>query len=99
FPSPKEGWGITNVEAAACGTLSIASDSPGLRDSVKPGVSGFLVPHADVPALAERLLAVATDPELVNRMGTQARVFAEGLSWDRAADESEQWLPTLSKTH
>ncbi len=45
FPSAKEGWGITNVEAAACGTPSLASDSPGLRDSVRHGETGFLVPH------------------------------------------------------
>jgi glycosyltransferase involved in cell wall biosynthesis len=37
FPSPKEGWGITVMEAAACGTPSIASSSPGLRDSVLDG--------------------------------------------------------------
>ncbi|MBW8772170.1 MAG: glycosyltransferase family 4 protein [Gemmatimonadetes bacterium] len=57
FPSPKEGWGITNVEAAACGTPSLASNSPGLRDSVRHGETGFLVPHGDAAALAERLLA------------------------------------------
>ncbi|HEX5631663.1 MAG TPA: glycosyltransferase family 4 protein, partial [Gemmatimonadales bacterium] len=45
FPSPKEGWGITVVEAAACGTPSLASDSPGLRDSVRDGVTGYLVTH------------------------------------------------------
>ena len=38
FPSPKEGWGITVMEAAACGTPSLASESPGLRDSVRHGV-------------------------------------------------------------
>src|SRR5262249_50036441 len=52
FPSPKEGWGITVMEAAAAGTPSIASDSPGLRDSVARDVTGFLVPHGEVPALA-----------------------------------------------
>src|SRR5712691_8178166 len=45
FPSPKEGWGISNVEAAACGTPALASDSPGLRESVRHGETGFLVPH------------------------------------------------------
>ena len=50
FPSPKEGWGITVIEAAACGTPSLASDSPGLRDSVCHGETGFLVPHGDVDA-------------------------------------------------
>ncbi|HKP77471.1 MAG TPA: glycosyltransferase family 4 protein, partial [Longimicrobiaceae bacterium] len=44
-PSPKEGWGITNVEAAACGTPTVASDSPGLRESVVHGRTGLLYPH------------------------------------------------------
>lgn len=85
FPSPKEGWGITNVEAAATGTPAIASDSPGLRESVQHGVTGYLVPHGDAAALAQRLLALAADPALVARLGQAARHFAEGLSWDAAA--------------
>ena len=85
FPSPKEGWGITIVEAAAYGTPSLASDSPGLRDSVRHGETGFLVPHGDVAALAERMLQLASDPALVTRLGGAARCFAEGLSWERSA--------------
>jgi len=85
FPSPKEGWGITNVEAAACGTPALASDSPGLRESVRHGVTGYLVPHGDSRALADRMLALAGDPALVERLGRAARGFAEGLSWDAAA--------------
>ena len=85
FPSPKEGWGITVVEAAACGTPSLASDSPGLRDSVRHGETGFLVPHGDVAALAARMLELAADPALVARLGVGARAFAEGLSWERSA--------------
>ena len=85
FPSPKEGWGITNVEAAACGTPALASDSPGLRESVRHGVTGYLVPHGDARALAERMLALAGDIALVERLGRAARSFAEGLSWDVAA--------------
>jgi glycosyltransferase involved in cell wall biosynthesis len=92
FPSPKEGWGITNVEAAACGTPSLASDSPGLRDSVRHGETGYLVPHGDVTALAGRLLAFAADPALVERLGAAGRRFAEGLTWDRAADRTEAHL-------
>ena len=98
FPSPKEGWGITNVEAAACGTPSLASDSPGLRDSVRDGETGYLVPHGDAAALAARMLALAADPGLVERLGRQARAFAEGLSWDRAADATERWMTGLLAT-
>src|SRR5437773_8867267 len=79
FPSPKEGWGITNVEAAASGTPAIASDSPGLRESVQHGVTGYLVPHGDARALAERMVALAADKALVDRLGQGARRFAERL--------------------
>ena len=95
FPSPKEGWGITNVEAAACGTPSLASDAPGLRDSVRQGETGFLVPHGDAPALAERYLALADDPALVARLGRQARSFAETLTWESAARRTEAHLESL----
>ena len=92
FPSPKEGWGISNVEAAACGTPALASDSPGLKESVRHGVTGYLVPHGDAGALAERMLALAADPGLVARLGRAARAFAEGLSWEAAARATEAQL-------
>lgn len=50
--SPKEGWGISNLESAACGTPVIAADSPGIRESVVDGETGFLVPGSDVAAYA-----------------------------------------------
>ncbi len=83
--SPKEGWGITNVEAAACGTPTVASDSPGLRDSVRHGDTGLLVPHGDVDALASALGRLLQDDELRATMGRSARGFAESLSWDASA--------------
>jgi glycosyltransferase involved in cell wall biosynthesis len=92
FPSPKEGWGISNVEAAACGTPAVAADSPGLRESVRHGVTGFLVPYGDAPALARRMLELARDPALVERLGQAARTFAMGLSWDHAARATEAQL-------
>jgi len=95
FPSVKEGWGITVIEAAACGTPSIASDSPGLRDSVRDGETGHLVPHGDPVALAGRMLEYAAEPELVARLGRQARLHAESLTWDAAADATEAHLAAL----
>lgn len=85
FPSPKEGWGMTNIEAAACGTPTIASDSPGLRESVADGVTGRLVPHGDVSALARAMRELVSDPARVERLGGAAREFARGFTWDRAA--------------
>jgi glycosyltransferase involved in cell wall biosynthesis len=92
FPSPKEGWGITVMEAAACGTPSVASESPGLRDSVRHGVTGFLVRHGDVDGLAARMLELADSPPLVARLGQQARRLAEGLPWEQTAAATERHL-------
>ena len=50
-PSPKEGWGLTVIEAGACGTAVVAADSPGLRDSVRRDETGLLVPFGDDAAL------------------------------------------------
>jgi glycosyltransferase involved in cell wall biosynthesis len=90
--SPKEGWGITVVEAAACGTPSVASDAPGLRESVRDGETGLLVPHEDVDALAAAVRALVSDPERREAMGRRARAFAETLSWDATADALERSL-------
>ncbi len=85
YPSPKEGWGITNLEAAACSTPSIASDSPGLRESVLHEQSGLLVPHGDVPALTAAMRRLANDREEMERLGAGALDFARSFTWQRTA--------------
>jgi glycosyltransferase involved in cell wall biosynthesis len=96
FASPKEGWGITNLEAAACGTPVVASNSPGIRESVRDGATGFLVPHGDVQAMGAAMRRLAQSPELVASLGEAARTFAETFTWERAANETEQHLINVS---
>lgn len=95
--SPKEGWGLTNVEAEACGTPVVASNSPGIRESVRDGETGFLVPHGDVHAMAQAYDRLAGDAALVATMGAKARAFAETFTWERCARETEAHL--LSVIH
>lgn len=92
FTSPKEGWGITNLEAAACGTPVIASDSPGIRESVRHEETGFLVRHGDVDALGASMRRLAADRALVERLGAQGRAFATTFTWERAASETARHL-------
>lgn len=97
FASPKEGWGITNLEAAACATPVVASNSPGIRESVRDGRTGFLVSHGDVRAMADAMRRIASSRELVDTLGAEARVFAETFTWERAADQTEAHLRRVTE--
>jgi glycosyltransferase involved in cell wall biosynthesis len=88
LPSVKEGWGITNLEAAACGTPAVAADNSALRESVRDGETGFLVPTGDAAAFADALARIAGDGELRERLARGARAFAQTFSWERAAQET-----------
>jgi glycosyltransferase involved in cell wall biosynthesis len=85
LPSTKEGWGISVTEAAACGTPSIGYDVPGLRDSIKHSITGFLVPFKNINALAKSIIAILSDETLREEMSTNARKEALKFTWDRAA--------------
>jgi glycosyltransferase involved in cell wall biosynthesis len=74
-PSPKEGWGLTVVEAGACGTAVVAADSPGLRDSVRDGETGLLVPYGNDARLSDAIARVLEDGAL------RARLAAGGIAW------------------
>jgi len=88
FPSPKEGWGITNLEAGACGTPSIAADAPGLRETVVDGETGVLVEPESAAAFAEAMAALAVDPGRVEVLGGAARRHAELFTWEGAAAQT-----------
>jgi glycosyltransferase involved in cell wall biosynthesis len=66
----------------------VASDRPGLRDSVRDGESGFLVPYGDDGAFAEKSLAILGDRRLWNRMSAGALDRVKDLTWERCARES-----------
>ncbi len=87
-PSPKEGWGLTVVEAGACGTAVIAADSPGLRDSVRRDETGLVVPFDDDAALAAAIVRLARDTALRDRLATGGLAWAARFEWDDCARRS-----------
>ncbi len=87
--SPKEGWGLTVVEANACGVPVVGSDRPGLRDSIHDDQTGFLVPYGDPDAFAKKTIALLTDDALWSRMSAAALEWARSLTWERTADEMD----------
>jgi glycosyltransferase involved in cell wall biosynthesis len=91
-PSPKEGWGLTVVEAGACGTAVVAADSPGLRDSVRRDETGLLVPFDDTSAMADALLRVLGDRELRERLARNGIAWAAQHQWPDCAARSLEFL-------
>jgi glycosyltransferase involved in cell wall biosynthesis len=83
-----EPFGITPVEAMACGTPVVGADVGGIRYSVADGVTGFLVPPRDPAALAVRLDQLRRDPALARRMGEAGLARAHGEFTWRGVGES-----------
>jgi glycosyltransferase involved in cell wall biosynthesis len=93
--SPKEGWGISNLESAACGTPVIASNSPGIRESVLDGKTGFLVSRTDTREMAAAMKRLAGARSLVTEMGTAGRAFAQEFTWDKSAEQTISHLESV----
>jgi glycosyltransferase involved in cell wall biosynthesis len=87
-PSPKEGWGLTVIEANACGVPVVASRSPGLVESVLDGETGVLVRHGDPRALAAALVHLLTHREERLAMAHAARRWACTFDWETCYRES-----------
>ena len=77
LPSVGEGISKALLEAAACGRAIVATDVPGCREVVIPGVTGYLIPLNDPVALAEKLERLAANPDLRAQMGQAGRRLIE----------------------
>ena len=86
MPSHYESFGLVALEAMACGTPVVASETGGLVFLVRDGETGLHVPTADPAALADKLELLLEDRELLTRLGNQAAKYARGFGWPGVAD-------------
>jgi glycosyltransferase involved in cell wall biosynthesis len=94
FPSSREGFGLVVVEANACGTPTIATDVPGLRETVRDSDTGILVTR-DVDALAKSIKRVLQDNELSEKLSKRAFEWSMQFDWDRTAGKMLKVLETI----
>jgi D-inositol-3-phosphate glycosyltransferase len=81
-----EPFGITPVEAAACGTPVIGAAVGGIKTTVVDGETGYLVPPRDPDALADRLARLYRHPELLQQLGREAvRRANSQYTWEKIA--------------
>ncbi|MFB0562649.1 MAG: glycosyltransferase family 4 protein [Candidatus Lokiarchaeia archaeon] len=85
--SMKEGWGLSLIEANACGTPTIAYNIPGLQDSVKNGKTGLLVKNGDINKLANTIDKVLSDTELREKLTDNTTSWARNFDWDKSSKQ------------
>ena len=100
LPSYREGFGMTIIEAAACGVPTIASRIYGITDAVADGKTGFLFPAGDVEALTKNLLKLILKKDLRQQMGIRACHRANKLfSSKKIIGETMMFYDRLIKEH
>jgi N-acetyl-alpha-D-glucosaminyl L-malate synthase BshA len=92
LPSQTESFGLSALEALACGVPVVASDTGGLPEVVRDGVTGALRPIGDVEAMAAAGLAILGDRERWKTMSTAAAADArERFSRDAIVSRYERF--------
>lgn len=91
YPSKKfESFGVSVLEAQACGVPVIVSDVGGLSEVVRDGETGYIIKSGDYKALANKILHIYQDNELQMKMGKNARDFVEeNYKWQENAQIME----------
>jgi hypothetical protein len=91
-----EPFGLTPLEAQACGRPVIGSAVGGIPFTVRDGDTGYLVPPRDPEALAARLATLLAQPDVCKRMGQAARARVEReFSWRLVGQRTRTLYETL----
>jgi glycosyltransferase involved in cell wall biosynthesis len=97
YNSEKEGWGLTAIEANACQTPVIASNSPGLREAVSDGKSGFLIEHGNMDQLTGKIREIFVDKALQQKLQQGAVEWAATFNWDKTAEGFLEFIDRTAK--
>ena len=97
MPSRSEGFGLTAIEAMACGCVMVASDTGGLPEVVRDGVCGLLHRTEDVTDMASKISTLIGDPALYTKLRAQSLVEVEKYSFERYAALMNDFYNKLGK--
>ena len=90
--SRHEGFGLTAIEAMACGAALVTTDCGGSRDYAVPGVTAAVVARDDPAALADATEAVLADDERRLELARAGERFVRRFDWQRSGELLEGFL-------
>ncbi|HTC24907.1 MAG TPA: glycosyltransferase family 4 protein [Gemmatimonadales bacterium] len=85
-PTTRGSFGITLLEAMACGAPMVVADSPGFRALVNGGIEAVRLAHDDPGAWAETVVDLLGDPARRQTMSAAGVVKAAGYGWPSVAE-------------
>jgi len=85
-PSSMEGWGLTVLEANACGTPSLAFNVPGLKEAIKNNYSGYLIDTEK--ELNEKIIKLINNKKLRDKLSKNSIKWASNFNWDTSAKKT-----------
>lgn len=93
--SVKEGWGLVVLEAARCGTPTVAYPSGGLLDTVVHGQTGMLTSNAAYSELAQLAILVYKNKQLYSKLVQNGLPWSTSFTWDKSTDQSIRLLQSV----
>ena len=95
FPSFFEGAGKAALEAMASGLCVVASDTGGMRDYIRHGETGFLVPVGGVREMVSLVAELVADSNRATGIGEKARLVSKDYTWQRCARQAVDFYRLL----
>jgi glycosyltransferase involved in cell wall biosynthesis len=96
--SAREGWGLIVTEANAMGTPALTYDVPGLRDSNKDKLTGFVCRENNPLVLSNEIISFFADQQLRQKLSSAALEDSRQYSWQRTVKKSLEIINKLELT-
>jgi glycosyltransferase involved in cell wall biosynthesis len=87
-----EGFGLTAVEAMACGAALVTTNGGGSRDYAFDGETARVVPPGDASAIAERVEELLADESRRCALAEAGTRLVRQFTWDRSGEQLEEFL-------